>query len=774
MSNAPTDGFGRFRPGETRMPAPQLAHQDLRRWQNRTGDPNPTGNGPRGSQPTSKRSWLIALVMLAIGLLLLLATGLAFLTYVIVPAKLVRDTIIEQVKAQTGRTLAISGRTSLSIWPDLSVTLHQVALSPPPGMTGRAMLEAGSLRASIGLLPLLMGTTEIRAVELVQPTIDLRIDANGRRSWDFASPLPTRRIRYAAAGSTPPSTATNYDHLDRIAWQRIVIKDGIVRYTDERSGLSEIATGVNAQIGSGRANKPISLIGDALWNGQRTTAQIDLDTLRLLLSGETTKIALSLTNPLAQARFSGTVQLGEKPELKGETTLTATSFAALLLWTGTEFPNAGPLGAFNLAGFIAADRASVSLGGAKLALGATRAEGSVGLRFGSTRPFVSADVHVTELDIDRLTALLAGARTVARASVPPLRPSQPPDRGATPPRSIDDLLRRDQAASPTGSVGRFSPQPTAKAPQVKGYQAREGWSTEPIDPKILAAIDINARVRITGLKVAGLSATQSVARLTLSSGKARVDIDDIRFYGGRGQGILTANPATNGLAVAVNVSAADIAAAPLLSDLAGFSRLSGTGHLTATLTGAGASQAAIMSSLAGKFAISLKNGAVAGWDVAGMVAGLKQGQMPSAKADPAKKTPFGQMTGDFNVAKGIAGTSNLTLTSKALRIAGTGTIDLGQRKVDMLMRPRFVDSSGGKVAGVSLSSIELPFRVRGGWDSPTINLETRKLFDDNQHLRQTFRDIRQRYKGKAPEDVVRDVLGRDGSGLKKALKGLFR
>lgn len=766
MTNAPSDDFGRFRPSEIRPPGPVAQEPGRSRRA-----PVSAAHGPRGFRPSPKRSWLIALVMVAIGIALLTATALAVLTYVVAPAALVRNVVIEQVKARTGRDLSVTGGASFSIWPEISVTLDTVTLSPPPGMTAPPALQAASLRASVGLFALLGGTVDVRSIELTRPVIDLRVDASGRRSWDFASPFPSRRIRYAAAGRTPPAAVANLDHLDRVSWQRITIKDGTVRYTDERTGHSEMATTVNATVGSGSFAKSVSLATEAVWQGERITTRLDIDTPRRLISGETAKLTLSLRSTLATARFNGTAQLGNRLDVKGETEIVASSFASLMRWTGTEFPNAAPLGALNVTGFIAADRASVSFGGAKLALGPTRAEGSIGIRYTTGRPFVSADLRVTELDVDRFGALLSGARTTARAAAPGLRPSVPP-------RSIEDILQRDGGAPAGGSVGRFSPPstspPATRPPQVRGYEGRAGWSTAPIDASALGAIDANARFSVAGLKVAGLAARRAVARFALTGGRARVDIDDIEFYGGRGQGVVTAAPMPQGLTLALSFSANGVAAAPLLTDLTGFSRLSGTGQLTANLTGSGASQAAIISSLGGKASLSLKDGAVAGWDVSAMVAGLKQGRLPSTEADPNQKTPFGQMTADFKTAAGVATTNNMTLTSPALRVTGTGAIDLGQRKVDMLMKPRFVDAAAAQVAGVSLAALELPFRVRGHWDKPSITLETDKIFGDDKRLKQTFRDIRQRYKGKPPEEVVRDVLGRDGGGLKKALQGLFR
>src|SRR5262245_25978574 len=110
------------------------------------------------------------------------------ITFLIVaaPVELARDRLIEQVKAHTGRDLVVSGPTSLVVFPRLALSLADVALAAPPGMGGEPTLAVKTLEAEVSLAALLTGQAGLGRLILVRPKIELRVDAQGRRSWDFA------------------------------------------------------------------------------------------------------------------------------------------------------------------------------------------------------------------------------------------------------------------------------------------------------------------------------------------------------------------------------------------------------------------------------------------------------------------------------------------------------------------------------------------------------------------------------------------------------------
>src|SRR5688572_17547568 len=74
---------------------------------------------PRRARPPPRPRWRAAVGYGALALGCVCAAAIAFLL-VAAPVDLVRDRIIDQVKARTGRDLTVAGATSLSFFPRLA------------------------------------------------------------------------------------------------------------------------------------------------------------------------------------------------------------------------------------------------------------------------------------------------------------------------------------------------------------------------------------------------------------------------------------------------------------------------------------------------------------------------------------------------------------------------------------------------------------------------------------------------------------------------------
>ncbi len=112
------------------------------------------------------------------------------------PTDYIRREIIARVKAETGRDLTIGGGASFTIFPSLGLRLSGVSLSAPAGMGGEPLLKAANFDVGVRLLPLLRQEIVVDRLELNEPVFSLRVDADGRRSWDMAGvDLPVRFAR---------------------------------------------------------------------------------------------------------------------------------------------------------------------------------------------------------------------------------------------------------------------------------------------------------------------------------------------------------------------------------------------------------------------------------------------------------------------------------------------------------------------------------------------------------------------------------------------------
>src|SRR4030095_3549896 len=126
-----------------------------------------------------RRRWLQFTGYLLLGFACALVGSITFLL-IAAPVDFVRDQMVQQVKAHTGRDLVIAGPTSIALFPQVSCALADVQCSEPAGMVGAPLLTAQSFAIDVPLLSLLSRQFAVKRLLLVHPTLELRIDAEGR------------------------------------------------------------------------------------------------------------------------------------------------------------------------------------------------------------------------------------------------------------------------------------------------------------------------------------------------------------------------------------------------------------------------------------------------------------------------------------------------------------------------------------------------------------------------------------------------------------------
>src|SRR5262249_28494486 len=97
--------------------------------------PRPDMRRAKPQRGRSGTSWLAVAGYSALGLCCLLLGVVTFLL-IAAPVDLVRDQIIGEVKSRTGRDVVVAGRTSLTFFPRLAISLGNVSFSAPPDMGG--------------------------------------------------------------------------------------------------------------------------------------------------------------------------------------------------------------------------------------------------------------------------------------------------------------------------------------------------------------------------------------------------------------------------------------------------------------------------------------------------------------------------------------------------------------------------------------------------------------------------------------------------------------
>ncbi len=552
------------------------------------------GADRRHAAPPPRSSALFSVLLY--GGVALLALGVGAATFFIMspPSDYIRREIIARVKAETGRDLTIAGGTSFTIFPSLGLRLSDVSLSAPPSMGGDPFVKAANFDVGVRLLPLLRQEIVVDRVELNEPVFSLRVDAEGRKSWDMAGlDVPVRFAQASPSGGLGdfiigPAAAAEPREVAALSLDDIRITDGAVRYSDERNGAWGRFEGINARFSLAAMQEPLTGSGSLMADGEPFEFKSTLSTPQDLAEQRPAKLALTVSGAPLSFSYDGTVGPND-----GEGTITAnsSSLGALAHWWGTDLSPEAGAGEVAFSAKLNATDKSVHLSNIDLKAGRAAASGTVGFeeREGA-RPHVAADLKISGLNVAELP--LGADSRAGRPAVPAPTPLSLAGTG------IPVQPRRSRTRSKICSSG--------PAPQVKGYTQRAGWSTAPIDIKALGLADVDARVALTDVTYGGTRIDGAQVSVGVKDQVAKVTLAELRLYNGSGHGLVTLDGSAAEPAFTADVSLSGIAARPLLRDSAQVDWLAGNADVAWKVSGHGATEAAIVQSLNGTSNVAVK------------------------------------------------------------------------------------------------------------------------------------------------------------------------
>ena len=750
--------LGSYRPPLDRGQAPELPDD--------TGMPRivtarPRPDGPRGRKPPRDPDGISGLRVLfytMFGLLAFMAAA-AVAAFLLVPTDLIRDRLQAEIKLRTGRDLVIAGKSSLGLFPRPVVTIRDVTLLSSAATGSQRLITVAEIEVAVQMLPLLLHDVTIDRLVLRRPVMDLRVDAQGRRSWDFAQ--GDAPVRYAQAGPTSAKDlpkelqdfvrgstdaagrATGAQRklgLSDLTLGNVAISDGTVRYRDARSGVDETVSALNVQFALANLASPLTAKGDLNWHGEPVQLTAQISPVRALLEGRPVQAQIAAGAAPLKVTFDGNLTPGNALDLDGRLTAAAASLDRLSRWTGRPFAGALP-GGFAIDAKVKQSATGTALNDARLTLGPLEGTGTLAIDTRGARPLVQGAIRVATLDLNVLRALAEAApRGRAAPAAAGARPDVAPQAA---PRSIEDLLSTAPAAG-------------AAKPQVKGFSKREGWSDDAIDLAPLGLADAEVRLGFEKALWQEMTTGAGQMALSLKNKVARVTLDDVQLYEGHARGIVTLDGTGTDAVVGGNLVADGVSALPFLQGLAGFDWLSGRARTSIAIAGRGATERQIVSTLNGKADISVADGALMGLNVSTIVRNISQGRLPSFDRSPTENTGFSAFAASAQITNGIARNTDLQITSAEVRATGAGTIDLPQRTMYYMLRAKLA------AAGVGL---EIPLRITGSIDKPLVTPELSGAL-------QAVDALAKSPAGKEVQDTINGVLKGDPAAKAK-VKGFL-
>ncbi len=667
---------------------------------------------------------LIGVVAVVLLIVVVLAAAPFF-----IPVETFKEQITARARDATGRELTIGGELSLSLLPRFELRAEDVAFANPPGASQADMATLKELVLRLQVLPLLALDVKIDSFVLVEPRIHLEIDESGRPNWQFDTiPAANAEAKAEMPEADRPDTGAGKGlGLTELSLGDVRLENGAITYRDAGSGQAIEVSAIDMTVSLPDLASPFAAEGSLVWNGEQVTLSAEGDNPRRLMAGEATPVALSVGSEPVDLSFTGQITLAKTAALEGEAGLDVPSIRALAAWTGNPIVAAGTgLGPLKIQGQIKAAGPKIAFADARIALDEMNATGDLSVDSGGAKPHVKGRLEIDLLD---------------------LNPYLPPPS-------------EEQAAK------------TAKKDEKARKAGPGDWSDEPIDLSGLKAANVDFDLTVGGIRVQNVKVGRSALAVSLEDGLMVTELKELKLYDGDGNGKLTLDGRGKIPAVRKSFAMAGISVRPLLSDVAGFDRLEGTGQLEFSGSTSGVSERAMIEALDGKGAVKFVDGAIQGVNLAAMVRNVKAAFAPGGARD-AQKTDFAELSGSFRIDKGILSNDDLRLLNPLLRLSGAGTSDLPRRTVNYRVTPKVVGTLEGQGGAAEAKGIAVPVIVTGPWHDLEYRPDLAGLIEDAaKDPAKALEDAKETLKGlRKPPEEGGEASAPDADELMKKLFG---
>ena len=248
----------------------------------------------------------------------------------------------------------------------------------------------------------------------------------------------------------------------------------------------------------------------------------------------------------------------------------------------------------------------------------------------------------------------------------------------------------------------------------------EAAQDAPVDLSGLKGLNAKGQLQVGALQVQGLKLSNLKAQLKAADGRAEINPHSASLYEGELSGALSLDGNANRIALKETLS--NVSIGPLLRDVAQQDRLEGKGNVALDVAAAGATAGALKRSLSGAANVRLRDGAIKGIDIAGLLrkARAAAGRQSGQAADSKERTDFSELSASFSIKNGVAHNEDLDVKSPLLRIGGSGDIDIGRSAINYVV----------KASVVGTTSLTVPVKLAGPLDAMKYEVDYRAVAGD--------------------------------------------
>ena len=568
-----------------------------------------------------------------------------------------RGPIERMTLEKTGRELVIGGDIEVRFgWPVPRIRTGAITFANPDWAKEKQMVAADAMEVMIDLAQLLRKNIVFPEVRFVRPVVFLEQGPDGRRNWllDMQQQDESARIQ-----------------IGRLALDQGKLGyDDVVRKTSIRAQLSTSDTSSADQVLAFTAQgkfkgMPLKAHGNGGpvlgLRDEKTPYPLTAD---LAVGHTVVKISGTITSLL---KFSA---MDMRLDLRGE------SLAQLFPLLGITFPETR---SYVTKGHIVHGGQAWHYRKFSGRIGESDIAGTLQIDTGSKPPTLKADLVSKVLDIADLGPLIG------------MRPDQV------------QLARQDAA-------------PAAQADLPIPAQARL-LPDMPFKTDRWGSVDAQVSLKAGTIRRAGALPLENLTtHLSLRDSVVTLDPLDFGVAGGHLKGVISLDGRTDPIRAKARVRARKILLAKLLpaveSNVAGGE--AGTGQINGefNLAGNGNSVKSMLATSHGQVGLVVVRG-----EISRMMmekAGVHLWEMMELKMTGDKLVKIRCLVADFDVKEGVMHSKALVFDTEVTTILGTGSIDLGQEKLDLTLTQKTKNTSP-----LALSS---PIHVRGSFDRPDVGV----------------------------------------------------
>ena len=648
--------------------------------------------------------------------IVVIIAALVFVGPMFISTEELRNQLFARVESMTGYRLRVSGPVDITLFPSIDLVAEDVGVAQPADRGDAEFATAKTLRFSLMLRSLFDGKVRVKTITLVDPVI-----AVPQKTAAPAAPAAPAPAPMAAPGAEQVSPAPGggssglagvAGQLKTVTLDKLVIKNGTVILPPSDGGPGKRIEKLNLNASLPDYDKPLSFAVSTVVDGKAYMSEGAIGNFGRFLEGAPAPVRLKVEAPGtldAPASLGGTatykndtLTFSQFSAKSGDKTLAGSAVykdgvATLSQLTGTVGRDTFAGHAVYKDNVITVRSLRANVRGAVLA-------GSLTANLANKVPYVVAAFAAKTLDINALTG--------APKSKPKAKSKSKPSSGA-------------------GGGGS----------KKKANAGKSGWSNARIDFSPLKLVNGKFSLTAEQLIYDHVKLSPVSVQATLNGGKLNASLSKFNLYGGAGNAAIAVDASRKTPTQQVNLSVAKFSAYPLLKDAADFERIEGKGTVNLKLSGFGASQRAIVSSLNGTANLEFVDGAVRGINIAKMIRKVGTGVVDGWQGGKAEKTDFASLGASFQIAKGQATTSDMHLVGPLVKMTGAGTVNLPAQSLKFRVDPQLVASLEGQGRQGDIAGLGVPVMIVGPWSKPKIYPDIKGILQDPAGAIARFKDF---------------------------------